>query len=101
VAAELGVTVSQHATDSNPCSSENGSTRSFSRSAAVIGVGPIRIVCRGWVAEPLYSTMERSPKMTANCALAAAASRGDIFHCRLTWHNTRKSSLVVASSFRK
>jgi hypothetical protein len=45
--------------------------------------------------------MKRSPKMTANCALAMDHSRGGIFHSFSARFKIRYSSLVAASSLGK
>ena len=42
--------------------------------------------------------MKRSPKRTANCALAMDHSRGGMIHCFSERFKTRKRSLVAASS---
>ena len=45
--------------------------------------------------------MKRSPKRTANCALAIAHSRGGIFHSFSDRFKTRNSSFSAASSLGK
>lgn len=45
--------------------------------------------------------VKRSPKRTANWALAMAHSRGGMIHCFSDRFKTRKSSLVAASSLGK
>ena len=45
--------------------------------------------------------VKRSPKRTANCALAMIHSRGPIFHSFSDRFKTRKSSFIAASSLGK
>jgi hypothetical protein len=65
--------------------------------------GPVRnFVCgRRFSFQACMAFAKRSPKMTANCALAIAHSRGGIFHSFSARFKTRKSSFIAASSVGK
>lgn len=71
--------------------------------AATSEAGPVRnFVCGGRFSfHACMAFAKRSPKMTANCALAIAHSRGGIFHSFSARFKTRKSSFIAASSVGK
>src|SRR3954451_16755642 len=59
------------------------------------------VYVRAVAPQPAMALVKRSPKRTANCALAIAHSRGGILHSFSARLKTRKSSFRAASSVGK
>ena len=65
-----------------------------------VGLSGISCAVGGWTNQAI-ANVKRSPKRTANWALAMDHSRGGMIHCFSERFKTRKRSLVAASSLGK
>ena len=77
------------------------SPRALGAFDVVVGTVSISVCGRRVEHHAAMALVKRSPKMTANCALAMDHSRGGIFHSFSERFKTRNKSFIAASSVGK